>query len=371
MRITIITVVLNSINTIERTINSILKQSYDDLEYIVIDGLSTDGTWDIIQKYKNQISYCASEKDDGIYDAMNKGIRQSSGDVIMFINAGDELLPDSAKIVIEEFENNDIDIFIGRVFYTNSNNIIGISVHNKELPWYGMPCCHQGVAARRELFSASESFSLKYKLCSDYDWFYNAKKNGYKFKWSRDILSKYDRDGLSSRNSALLVDESFDITKKYSEVNQETQIKKIFHNKIKKANDKFLIQTFLDNGTFELDNEVFQHDTYVIWGSGAEGYECFQILKKIGKIVEFFVDSNEEIINLIGKIEGISINLPDIRLIKKNIIVASVNYEDEIFNQAHEMTRECAIIEKYSELREKLILCIKEKCVDKKSSKEI
>ena len=88
-KISVITVVLNNKNTIEETINSVLNQKYPNLEYIIIDGGSTDGTLEIINKYKAQIYYFKSEKDLGIYDAFNKGLKIASGDLIGFINSDD------------------------------------------------------------------------------------------------------------------------------------------------------------------------------------------------------------------------------------------------------------------------------------------
>ena len=87
-KISIISVCYNAIHGIEKTIQSVLSQSYDDIEYIIIDGGSTDGTVDIIRKYSDQITYFVSEPDGGIYDAMNKGVRAATGEWINFLNAG-------------------------------------------------------------------------------------------------------------------------------------------------------------------------------------------------------------------------------------------------------------------------------------------
>src|SRR5699024_3733405 len=88
-KISIITVVFNNAKDIEYTIQSVLNQSYEHVEYIIIDGLSTDGTLDILNKYRAQIDILISEKDKGIYDAMNKGLEQATGDYVLFLNSGD------------------------------------------------------------------------------------------------------------------------------------------------------------------------------------------------------------------------------------------------------------------------------------------
>ena len=88
-KVSIITVVYNGVRTIEKTIQSVIHQTYKDIEYIVIDGASTDGTQQIVEKYMNHISYYSSEKDEGLYHAMNKGIRKATGDIIGILNSDD------------------------------------------------------------------------------------------------------------------------------------------------------------------------------------------------------------------------------------------------------------------------------------------
>ena len=90
-KISIVTVSFNAVKTIEQTILSVINQTYENIEYIIIDGGSTDGTIDIIKKYEDQISYWVSEKDKGIYDAMNKGIDIATGDYVYFIQSADVL----------------------------------------------------------------------------------------------------------------------------------------------------------------------------------------------------------------------------------------------------------------------------------------
>ena len=98
-KISVITVVYNAKDTIERTIKSVIAQLYDNYEYIIIDGGSTDGTLDIIEKYRDKISYFISESDEGIYDAMNKGVLKATGDYVAFINADDWYEPNAFKLV--------------------------------------------------------------------------------------------------------------------------------------------------------------------------------------------------------------------------------------------------------------------------------
>ena len=114
-KISIITVVKNSSNTIEKTIKSVLAQEYKNLEYIIIDGGSTDGTLEIIKEYKKNISIFLTEKDNGIWDAMNKGIKIAKGDIIGFLNSDDNYNPSTINIVNNYFNNYDIDFLFGTV----------------------------------------------------------------------------------------------------------------------------------------------------------------------------------------------------------------------------------------------------------------
>ena len=114
-KISIITVVKNSSNTIEKTIKSVLAQEYKNLEYIIIDGGSTDGTLEIIKEYKKNISIFLTEKDNGIWDAMNKGIKLANGDLVGFINSGDIYYSNALETVNHYFVENKIDFLFGSV----------------------------------------------------------------------------------------------------------------------------------------------------------------------------------------------------------------------------------------------------------------
>ena len=114
-KISVITVVKNSSKTIEKTIQSLLNQKYENIEYLVIDGKSTDGTLEILDKYKKNISLLISEEDKGIWDAMNKGVSLAKGDIIGFLNADDTYYENSLNIVNDYFINNEIDFLFGSV----------------------------------------------------------------------------------------------------------------------------------------------------------------------------------------------------------------------------------------------------------------
>ena len=151
--ISIITVVLNSVETIERTINSIINQSFADYEYIIIDGGSNDGTLDIIRKYSNYISFWISESDKGIYDAMNKGIAHAKGQYIGILNSDDWYVTNSLSAVANQIQNNpNIDIIYGNVlgYYSESNIVVANSDHTKLCK--GNSIGHSAAFVRKECY---------------------------------------------------------------------------------------------------------------------------------------------------------------------------------------------------------------------------
>ncbi|TVR02186.1 MAG: glycosyltransferase, partial [Desulfovibrionales bacterium] len=119
--ITVITVVLNGAKHLEETILSVLNQTYDNVEYIIIDGGSTDETLDIIRKYEHAIDYWVSEKDEGIYDAMNKGIKCATGEVVGIINADDYYHANSLESISKAFESSEKIIYFGRLLYIDTD----------------------------------------------------------------------------------------------------------------------------------------------------------------------------------------------------------------------------------------------------------
>ena len=166
--ISIITVVYNGEQNLEETILSVINQTYDNIEFIIIDGASTDGTIDIIKKYEDKIDYWISEKDSGIFDAMNKGILMSKGDYINFMNSGDfftnvDLVNDVVKIV----NNQEIDLLYGDRNSDDGNySKVNIKYH---IQFTFQSIGHQVIFAKKNCFE-NNMFDLKYRWMCDYKW---------------------------------------------------------------------------------------------------------------------------------------------------------------------------------------------------------
>lgn len=173
VHISIITVCFNAEETIERTIQSVISQESTSYEYIIIDGKSTDSTISIIQKYQNKISKFISEPDLGIYDAMNKGLFHSSGDVIFFLNSGDFL---ASENIIEEISSifnthEEYKLIYGNYikFSGNYQKKVMNCENRNILEFIRKSVCHQTIFARKEILLACNGFDLNYRMYADLD----------------------------------------------------------------------------------------------------------------------------------------------------------------------------------------------------------
>jgi glycosyltransferase involved in cell wall biosynthesis len=186
IKISVVTVCFNAAKSIERTIQSVMSQQDADIEYVVVDGASTDGTMAIVNRYANRISTIVSEKDGGIFDAMNKGIGLATGDVVYFLNADDafadpRVLADVGRAFMEDPSRTFVygNVILedepgGRLRFPASafkKRSVSEFLHNS--------FCHQAVFVRRSLFSHLGTFDKAYKYSADYEWIIRAfKRNG-------------------------------------------------------------------------------------------------------------------------------------------------------------------------------------------------
>lgn len=171
MKFSIITVCRNAENTIERTIRSVVSQSYPNKEFIIIDGASTDGTKDVINKYRDKIDVFVSESDRSLYDAMNKGVKRATGDYVIFINADDYFFDENVLTSVAACGGN-ADFIFGDQFdsedgvLTKSPNLDALDVYHLFRGYFA----HQAIFAKHDLFEKFGEFDLSYKICADWDW---------------------------------------------------------------------------------------------------------------------------------------------------------------------------------------------------------
>ncbi|MCQ8105487.1 glycosyltransferase [Methylomonas sp. SURF-2] len=196
--ITVVTVVYNGEKYLEQTIQSVINQSYDAVEYIVIDGGSTDGTLDIIRQYDALIDYWVSESDKGIADAMNKGVSFATGEYIVFINSDDFLYNVNSLEVAASFLDNNYMIFSFDILY--GSNLVRLSSRGFNF-WLNFRngILHQGVVCSRLLFNMVGYFDEQLEISMDYDFFLRAYYNRFKLKKIKTVLSVMRDTGLSSQ----------------------------------------------------------------------------------------------------------------------------------------------------------------------------
>lgn len=199
--ISVITVSYNSFPTIERTILSVINQSYFNVEYIIIDGGSTDGTIEVIKKYQDRISYWVSEPDGGIYDAMNKGIELAHGDYIGIINSDDWYSPDALCIIGELInKHKEVDVFCGDlILYYSEQKQILVHSNYKKLK-LKMSVNHPTCFVKQSVYK-KKMYSLNYRIASDYDLLLWCFKEGCIFYKTNRVLAYFTMNGISSSSS--------------------------------------------------------------------------------------------------------------------------------------------------------------------------
>jgi glycosyltransferase involved in cell wall biosynthesis len=211
--ISIITVCLNSTKKIEETILSVFNQTYKNIDYLIIDGGSTDGTKEIIEKYKKifPITFI-SGKDEGIYDAMNKGIDLATGEYLNFMNSGDYFFSNITLSEIVPYLNDEYDIVYGNteVRYKNFNFIK--KERTPKYLWMG-PVNHQSSFMKREIMQ--KKYNINNKLVADFEFFLNIYYSGGKILKINKTIASFSNDGISQQNDMQVIDDSYMTVKKF------------------------------------------------------------------------------------------------------------------------------------------------------------
>tara|TARA_B110000483_G_C18194720_1_gene542522 strand:- start:837 stop:1610 length:774 start_codon:yes stop_codon:yes gene_type:complete len=195
--VSIITIVLNRKEDLEKTLESITNQSFKDKELIIIDGGSTDGSLEVLDKYSENINILVSEKDKGIYDAMNKGVKLARGEWLSFMNAGDTYFNDkSLNDVFKKHYTDDYDLLIGDtvISYKNFKKELKVKALNKI--WKGARFIHQSVLIKR-IFQLKNLYNIDNKISADFEFFYQTINAGSKIKILNQNVSIFQSGGIS------------------------------------------------------------------------------------------------------------------------------------------------------------------------------
>lgn len=206
----IITITYNSEATIKRTLKSIKDQTYNDFEYIIIDGKSTDNTLKVIQEYQSQISnmHIVSEKDNGIYDAMNKGIKKASGKIVVILNSDDWLEIDCLERLYQLYEDDNTIITGALNFWTDDINYVKYHNSNKRFvkkqKQYLSPIRHPATFVPLNVYKRVGLFDDRFRIIGDTDFIYRCIENGVKFKIINEVFTNMADGGISNNMSSLL-----------------------------------------------------------------------------------------------------------------------------------------------------------------------
>lgn len=224
MKLSIVTVCYNAEQYIEKTIKSILKQTKPIYEYIIVDGGSTDNTMKIVKDYEDEFRkvhvryFFNSEPDKGISDAFNKGIHIASGDIIGLINADDELMPETNKILSEKYQGE--DIIYGNCIWIDSKRQMEYISKPKGTPnqlLYKMTLIHPSTFVSKNAYQDCGLFDTSYKYCMDKELLYRMFKAGKKFTYIDEVLTKFKAGGVSDQHTLAVYKETSRMAIDYGE----------------------------------------------------------------------------------------------------------------------------------------------------------
>ena len=220
--ISVITVVYNAVDLLEGTIQSVLNQSYPHIEYVIVDGASTDGTLDLIKKYQDRVDTWISEPDKGLYDAMNKGLSLATGDYVWFVNAGDQITgPEIVEQMVAHWTPQ-TDVLFGEVMIVDENRKpVGTRSEQtvqklpKELDWKslkrGMVVSHQGFLPRREICGPY----LLDNWTADIDWVINCLKKAQITTHTHLVVAEFLEGGGSTQKHRAFMLDRYKVLKKH------------------------------------------------------------------------------------------------------------------------------------------------------------
>lgn len=339
MKITIITVSYNSVATIEKTIQSVIAQKFHDVEYIIVDGGSTDHTAEIIRKYKDNISVYISEPDQGIYDAMNKGLGRATGEIVAFLNSDDWYLPNILDRVESYFKSYPVDIVSGGI-YVCSNGECMKAPHSKltgENIFFDIVCPHPAMFVKRELFERLGKFDTSYEIAADTKWVMNAYAGGSRILCVDEYFTCFRDGGVSSVRKLDAWKEQYRAALTCAQENQLTELEQkvnaYYQEKIREAETEKKVETALAEKAGQVKSMFESSAGYYIWGTGVRGERCREIFEKLELRITAFIDSYRTR-ERVGKYQVI---MPEEIDRENYVCITPKNYEKEIKGQLRNM----------------------------------
>lgn len=301
LKFSIITVAYNSEATIEKTICSVITQKYSNIEYIIVDGKSTDGTVDIIKKYENHITKWVSEEDQGIYDAMNKGISMASGDIISFLNSDDWYENDIFERLEEIFTKKKCDVVSGSIILWTGNKKAWDYhiIEEKEQLFSRMIYAHPATFAKRKVFEQYGVFDLNYKIVADYDWFFRLQIANVDIFRTDEKFANFSLDGESSQGNLIQIKEEYSIRKKYAALLKSEKKKEIdkeieceLENAINRYMSRNILQIISMNKAILAEKLFKDSREWGVFGAGIRLKNTTDILEQLGIEISSVYDNH-------------------------------------------------------------------------------
>ena len=230
--VSIITVTYQAQDHLEQTMQSVFTQTYPNIEYILIDGGSTDKTLDIVRKHENKLSFWVSEKDNGIYDAMNKGIQKAQGELIGMINASDYYEPEAVELMVSTYiKNPDFGVYHGNVNMLNTDgSFFKFKKPNTNIDelYKGMSLYHPTFFIPKSTYEHLGLYSLQFKIAADFDLALRYYLAGVKFYWIDSVICNFRKGGVSTKQEVQATQECVEVLLKngYPEAEVQTISKK-------------------------------------------------------------------------------------------------------------------------------------------------
>ncbi|WP_449442476.1 glycosyltransferase [Ureibacillus acetophenoni] len=297
-KISIITACYNAEKTIEQTIQSVIYQTYDNIEYIIVDGASNDGTMEIVNKYNDQIDIIISEPDEGIYDAFNKGAKKASGEYIYYLNADDflynhEVIANVTQHLVSS--NKDIKLLYGGVkvlkektgffYFDNEKRNLDSLINRNMIP-------HQSIFMKRDILLEFNLFNVNYKIAADYDLICKIfLRYEHLIEYVDLIIAVFRVGGISSdlKNMKLMIDE-------YSNISNEVFGQHKFQSYY--PSTEKLLKIWLENIVFYdksiFSNSLLNRKKIAIWGTGEVAILLLSEATKHSMEVLCFIDNNAQ-----------------------------------------------------------------------------
>lgn len=308
MKVSIITACFNGVRTIEQTMRSVLEQTYKNIEYIVIDGGSTDGTRRVIEKYRDRLACFVSEPDAGVFDAMNKGIQCATGEIIGLINSDDYYVPDAVERVVARFSETGADVVHGDfIFLSEDGKVLQRSCPldmPPEKSKYMATHCHPTVFVRAQLYRARGLFSEKYKIVGDFELLLRFEKAGASFAYLPGDIAYYRTGGLSDtkrmwRCMTELRAAAIENIADASAAERATYlplIERHYAGNRRRALSLYLekraARSFAAQMRQKLAEALGYRSTAIVFGAGVAGLECARWLLRAGIALLCFVDND-------------------------------------------------------------------------------